>query len=263
MPRYELDGQVALVTGGARGIGAAICRRLAREGARVAVFDLDEAAAQATAAAVAGAGGQALALRVDVTSRAQVEAGVARVVSELGRLDVLVNNAGVLRVTPVLEIDDADFELHMAVNARAVLIASQTAARHMIAQGGGGRIITIVSSAGRLPSKAPIGSYVASKHAAMGLVQQLGLELAPHGILVNAVFPGIVDTEMLADVYRGVAERTGRTSAQVRQADIESIPLGRLQTPNDVANMVAFLASSDASYSVGQAFDAGGGAFWW
>lgn len=263
MPNYELGGSVAIVTGGGRGIGGAICRRLAHEGADVAVFDVDGAAAEVMAKEIVATGGRSLAVRVDVTSRAEVETGMARVVRELGRIDVLVNNAGVLRVTPALEIDDAEFELHLSVNAKAVLIGSQTAARQMIAQGGGGRIITIVSTAGRLPSKAPIASYVASKHAAMGLVQQLGLELAPHGILVNAVFPGIVDTEMLADVYRGVAERTGRTSAQVRQADIESVPLGRLQTPDDVANMVAFLASSDANYSVGQAFDANGGAFWW
>ena len=263
MPRYELDGSVAIVTGGGRGIGDAICRRLANEGATVAIFDLDVGAAEATAARIVADGGRATGWQVDVTSRIAFEAAASSVVEKYGSIDVLVNNAGVLRVTPVLEIDDADFELHIAVNAKAVLIGSQTAARQMIAQGRGGRIITIVSTAGRLPSKAPIASYVASKHAAMGLVQQLGLELAPHGILVNAVFPGIVDTEMLADVYVGVADRTGRSTDEVRQADVESIPLGRLQVPDDVANMVAFLASADANSSVGQAFDVNGGAFWW
>jgi NAD(P)-dependent dehydrogenase (short-subunit alcohol dehydrogenase family) len=263
LPQYELGGSVAIVTGGGRGIGEAVCRRLAREGAAVAVFDIDSAVGESTAAEIVASGGRAIAERVDVTKRADVEEASARVVQEFGSIDVLVNNAGVLRVTPALEIDDAEFELHLAVNAKAVLIGSQIAARQMIKQGRGGRIITIVSTAGRLPSKAPIASYVASKHAAMGLVQQLGLELAPHGILMNAVFPGIVATEMLEDVYSGVAEQTGRTIDEIRQADVDSIPLGRLQTPEDVANIVAFLASADANSSVGQAFDVNGGAFFW
>ena len=261
MPRYELAGAVAIITGGARGIGRAICERLAREGARVAVVDRDDPGE--TVAGVEALGCEAVAIRADVTSSAEVERAVGAALSRFGRVDILVNNAGVLHVTPILEIDEAEWDLHMAVNAKATLLCSQAAARQMIRQGHGGRIITIVSSAGRIPSGAPIGSYVASKHAAMGLVQQMGRELAPFGILVNAVFPGIVDTEMLEVVHRGIAARTGRTYEAVRAADIASIPVGRLQRPSDVANMVAFLASADANYSAGQAFDVGGGAFFW
>lgn len=261
MPHYELNGAAAIVTGAARGIGRAIAERLAREGARVALADRDDPGE--AVAAIAASGAEAIGIRGDVTDRAAVERLVADVVAAFGRVDILVNNAGVLRVTPILEIDDAEWDLHLAVNATAVLLCSQTAARQMILQGNGGRIITIISSAGRIPSGAPIASYVASKHAAMGLVQQMGRELAPHGILANAVFPGIVATEMLDDVYRGVAARTGRTVDEIRAADVKSIPIGRLQLPEDVANMVAFLASADANYSAGQAFDVGGGAFFW
>ena len=121
----------------------------------------------------------------------------------------------------------------------------------------------VVSSAGRLPSTATLGSYVASKHAAMGLVQQLGLELGPLGILTNAVFPGIVDTPMLEAVHRARAVQTGMSYEDVRRREISGIPLGRLQLPSDVAGVVAFLASTDASYTTGQAFDIGGGAFFW
>jgi NAD(P)-dependent dehydrogenase (short-subunit alcohol dehydrogenase family) len=261
MSLYDLDGSVALVTGGARGIGRAISVRLAREGADVAIADLDDA--DPVVAEIEALGRRAIGIRADVSQRTDVERLMAGIISRFGRIDILVNNAGILRVTPILDIDETEWDLHMAVNAKAPLLCSQAAARAMIAQGGGGRIIVIVSSAGRLPSAATIGSYVASKHAAMGLVQQMGRELAPRGILVNAVLPGIVDTPMLETVHRGMAARTGRTQADLLAADEAAIPVGRLQLPEDVANMVAFLASREANYSAGQAFDVSGGAFFW
>jgi meso-butanediol dehydrogenase / (S,S)-butanediol dehydrogenase / diacetyl reductase len=261
VPRYELDGKVAVITGAARGIGRGIALRLAREGCEIAVLDLDDA--DATIRAAGEYGHRALALRADVTRRGDVQAAIDHVVHELSRVDILVNDAGLLEITPVLEITDDEWDRHMAINATAVFLCSQIAARQMVAQGGGGRIITIVSSAGRIPSKARIASYVASKHAAMGLVQQMGWELAPHGILVNAVFPGSVDTRMLEYIHRTMAEAAGKTYEELREADEASIPAGRFETPEDVANMVAFLASSDASYTAGQIFDVGGGAFFY
>lgn len=153
----------------------------------------------------------------------------------------------------------------MSVNAKGVLFCSQVAASRMITQGRGGRIITIVSTAGRLPSSGstPAAAYVASKHAAMGLVKQMALELAPHGILMNAVFPGIVDTEMVRSLQTDISDRTGEPPAEVRERFRDLIPLGRYQTPEEVAGMVAFLASSDTGSSVGQVFDLNGGiAFW-
>jgi meso-butanediol dehydrogenase/(S,S)-butanediol dehydrogenase/diacetyl reductase len=259
MTRYELDGKVAVITGAARGIGRGIALRLAREGCEIAILDLDDA--ETVTREATKSGHRAIALRTDVTRRDDVKASMEQAARELGRIDILVNNAGVLQITPVLEITDEEWDRHMAVNAKAVLLCSQAAARQMIAQGGGGRIITIVSSSGRIPSRALIASYVASKHAAMGLVQQMGLELARHGILMNAVFPGSVDTTMLEYIHRTMASEAGKTYEEWRKADEASIPVGRFETPDDVANMVAFLASSDASYSAGQIFDVGGGAF--
>jgi NAD(P)-dependent dehydrogenase (short-subunit alcohol dehydrogenase family) len=261
VPRYELDGQVAVITGAARGIGRGIASRLAREGCAIAAVDLDSA--DETEREVAAFGRRALTLRADVTRRDEVQRAMDRVVQDLGRVDIMVNVAGLLQITPVLEITDEEWDRHMAINARAVFLCSQIAARRMMAQGVGGRIITVVSSAGRIPSKAKIASYVASKHAAMGLVQQMGLELAPHGIMVNAVFPGSVDTRMLEYIHRTMSREAGKTYEEWRAADEASIPAGRFETPVDVANMVAFLASSDANYSAGQIFDVGGGAFFY
>ena len=264
MPSYELDNQAAIVTGGGRGIGRGIALRLALEGAPVTVADLNEKAAEEVAGEIRSRGGQAISLKVDVTQKADANHMVSETASVFGRLDILVNNAGVVTITPALEIDEADWDLHMNVNAKGVLLCSQAASRQMIAQGHGGRIITIVSTAGKLPSKGMhIAAYVASKHAAVGLTQQMSLELAPHGILMNSVFPGIVDTEMLRGMHRRIAADSGEAYEDVRARAVNLIPLGRLQGPEDVANMVAFLASSDANYSVGQCFDANGGAFFW
>lgn len=263
MPHYDLDELVAVVTGGASGIGEAISLRLAREGADVAVLDIDDAALHRVVAPIQRFGRRALALRVDVTRRDEVNDAIGEVKAQMGSIDILVNNAGILRLTPILDIEDSDWNLHMNLNAKAVLMCSQAAAREMIAQGTGGRIIVIVGANGRLPSSTTLGSYVASKHAAMGLVQQMGLELASHGILVNAVFPGVVDTAMQEVVQRGVAAQTNRSYESVRNAALLALPLGRFQSPDDVANVVAFLASSDANNSVGQAFDANGGTSFW
>ena len=148
-----------------------------------------------------------------------------------GRLDIMVNNAGVLALAPALKVTEEDWDRHMSVNAKGVLFCSQVAASRMIAQGHGGRIITIVSTAGRLPSSGntPAAAYVASKHAAMGLIKQMALELAPHGILMNAVFPGIVDTEMVHSLQAAISEQSGEPYAQVRERFRNLIPLGRYQ----------------------------------
>lgn len=263
MPKYELDGQVAIVTGAGQGMGRATALRLAHEGAAVMVADINLETATQVAHEIEALGGQALALKADVTERQDVEQMVRETVARFGRLDILVNNAGVLAVTPVLEIDDEAWDLQMNVNARGVLYCSQAAARQMIAQGQGGRIITIGSSAGKIPAgkDVPIAGYVASKHAAVGLTRQMALELAKHNILVNLVFPGIVDTDMLDLVQREVAKFQGVPVEQFRDQQQASIPLGHFQSPQKVANMVAFLCSTDADYSLGSVFDVTGGAF--
>ena len=170
MPRYELDDKVAIVTGAGRGIGRAIALRLAREGAAVACADLDEANAKTVASEIEAAGGKALAIRVDVTEKAATEHMVSETVSRFGRLDILVNNAGIGAVAPLLDTDEETWDALMNVNAKGVLLCSQAAARQMIAQGDGGRIINNASGAGKTPTGKgmPLGAYAASKHAVVG-----------------------------------------------------------------------------------------------
>ena len=261
MPRYELDGKVAIVTGAGRGIGRAIALRLAREGAEVACADLDEANAKKVASEIEAAGRKALAIRVDVTEKAATEHMVSETVSRFGRLDILVNNAGIGAVAPLLDTDEETWDALMNVNAKGVLLCSQAAARQMIAQGDGGRIINNASGAGKTPTGKgmPLGAYAASKHAVVGLTKQMGVELSSHQILVNCVCPGVVDTPMWDLIDREVAKLEGSEVGSVKARVVARIPLERIQQPDDVANLVAFLASSDASYITGQAVNVCGG----
>lgn len=261
MPRYDLEEQVAIVTGAGRGIGRAIALRLAREGARVTVADLDEANARQVAEEIAVAGGQPLALKVDVTRKVEAEKMVRETVTRFGRVDVLVNNAGIGAVAPLIDTEEATWDALMNVNAKGVLLCSQAAARQMIAQGGGGRIINNASGAGKIaPGKdMPLGAYAASKHAVVGLTRQMGLELSSHEILVNCVCAGIVDTPMWDLIDREIAKLEGVPIGSVKARAVAGIPLGRIQQPEDVANVVAFLASSDASYITGQTYNVCGG----
>ncbi len=261
MPRYELNGQVAIVTGAGRGIGRAIALRLAREGASIAVADMNEANAGQVVAEIEAAGSRAFTIKVDVTQKADTERMVRETVARFGRLDILVNNAGIGAIAPLMDTDEATWDLLMNVNAKGVLLCSQAAARQMIAQGGGGRIINNASGAGKIaPGKdMPLGAYAASKHAVVGLTKQMGLELSSHQILVNCVCAGIVDTAMWDLIDREVAQLQGVPVGSVKAKAVASIPLGRIQYPEDVANVVAFLASSDASYITGQTYNVCGG----
>ena len=261
MPRYELAGKVAIVTGAGRGIGRAIALRLAREEAGVACTDLNEAWAKRVAAEIEAAGGEALAMRVDVTQRADAERMVSETVSRFGRLDILVNNAGIGAVAPLIDTDEETWDALMNVNAKGVLLCSQAAARQMIAQGEGGRIINNASRSGKSPpgKYTPLGAYAASKHAVVGLTKQMGLELSSHQILVNCVCPGIIDTPMW-DLIDGETSRLeGSELGSVKARAVARIPLERIGQPDDVANLVVFLASSDASYMTGQAVNVSGG----
>ena len=261
MPSYDLDDQAAIVTGAGRGIGRAIALRLARESAGVTVADLDLPSAQGVAGEIAAAGGQAFVIQVDVTSKDDMERMVSETVARFGRLDILVNNAGVAAVASLLDTNEATWDLMMNVNAKGVLLASQAAASQMIAQGGGGRIINNASGAGKIAAgkNSPIGAYVASKHAVVGLTKQMGLELSSHQILVNCVCPGVVDTPMWDLIDLETAKLESSTVGSVKERAVANVPLGRIQQPEDVANLVAFLASSDASYETGQTFNVSGG----
>ncbi len=261
MPRYNLDGQVAIVTGAGRGIGRAIALRLAREGCPVTVADLDGATAAQVAAEVRELGGQALAHQVDVTCKEEVERMVGETCERSGNLRILVNNAGIGAVAPLLETEEKTWDALMNVNAKSVLLCSQAGARQMIEQGGGGRIINNASGAGKIaPGKdIPLGAYAASKHAVVALTKQMGLELSEHGILVNCVCAGIVDTPMWDLIDRETAARRGVEVGSVKAEAVAGIPVGRIQQPEDVANVVAFLASDDASYMTGQTYNVSGG----
>ena len=261
MPRYDLDGQAAIVTGAGRGIGRAIALRLAREGCLVTVADLDGETAAQVVDEVRALGGQALAYQVDVTRKEEVEGMVRQTCDQLGSLRILVNNAGIGAIAPLLETDEETWDALMNVNAKSVLFCSQAAARQMIEQGGGGRIINNASGAGKVaPGKnLPLGAYAASKHAVVALTKQMGLELSDHGILVNCVCAGIVDTPMWDLIDRETAARRGVPVGTVKAEAVAGIPVGRIQQPEDVANLVAFLASDDANYMTGQTYNVSGG----
>ena len=261
MPRYELDGQVAIVTGAGRGIGRATALRLAREGASVTVADINEANTKGVAEEIESTAGNAYPFTVDVTDKTDTERMVSETVARFGKLDILVNNAGIAIIASLMDTDEATWDALMNVNAKGVLLCSQAAARQMIAQGNGGRIINNASGAGKTaPGRStPLGAYAASKHAVVALTKQFGLELSPHGILVNCVCPGIVDTPMWDLIDREVARLEGVPVGSVKARAVAGIPVGRIQQPEDVANLIAFLASEDSNYITAQAVNVSGG----
>lgn len=259
----RLDGCVALVTGSARGIGRAIALRYAREGATVVAVDLAEESVHAVAAEIRGAGGKADAFRADLREPEQSVAMVARVVERFGRLDVLVNNAGVVRVRPLLELTPEDWDFVNDVNARGLFFALQAAARRMLEQapvGAGrprGKIINVASIAGR-NGRPMFAAYAASKAAAISVTQSAALALAPH-VTVNAICPGVVETDMWRQIDREWSDADKRPAGSAWQDRIRGIPLGRPETPEDLTGMAAFLASADSDYITGQSYHVDGG----
>lgn len=240
-----LQDRTALVTGGGRGIGRAIALALAREGADVAIADLHSA--QETAAAVDALGRSGLALQADVSDLDQVRAMFEQLRERFGRLDVLVNNAGILRRGSLDDHADEDWELVMAVNCRGTYYCSREAAHSMRAQGSG-RIINISSVAGKVGDITTAPSYGPSKGAINAMTKSFARELAPYSITVNAIAPHAIATEMSAE-----------WSDEKRRAVLAQIPLGRLGTPDEVAAVVVFLASPGAGFITGEILDVNGG----
>jgi sorbitol-6-phosphate 2-dehydrogenase len=255
-----LKDRIALVTGGAQGLGAAICHRLAREGAHVAVADLNLEGAEQTAAAIREqTDRRAIAIAVDVTVEDQVEAMVQRTVEEFSRLDILVSNAGILIAEAVDEFPAAKWQAVINVNLVGYFLCAKHAARVMKAQRSG--IIVQVNSKSGKKGSYKNSAYAASKFGGIGLTQSIALELAEYGVRANAVCPGnLLDSPLWVDsLYAQYAKKWGISEAEVRQKYVDQVPMKRGCTYDDVTNVILFLASDQASYMTGQAINVTGG----
>ncbi len=246
-----------VVTGAGSGIGRAIARELGARGWAVAVTDLDHAAASETAEPI----DSAHAVEIDVTDKAAVERGCAEAVDALGPLEAWVSNAGVSSMNRFVELTEDEVDLNFAVNAKAPLVCGQVAARRLIDQGDGGRIVNVASMAGKQGRVPYLAHYVASKFAVVGLTQAMAFELAEHDIRVNSVCPGFVATPMQERELAWEAELRGSTPDEVKELWKQDTPLGRLEAPEDVARAVAFLLGEDAEFITGEALAVNGGAF--
>ena len=250
--RNRFKGKVALVTGGARGIGLATARSFAEEGARVAICDISEAAA---VEAVAGLGVdvvQALGAGCDVGDEAQVDAFFARVIAELGGLDILVNNAGVTRDNLLFKMSVEDWDTVMAVHLRGTFLCTRAAQRHMVEKRFG-KIVNL-SSTSALGNRGQ-ANYSSAKAGLQAFTRTAAIELGPYNINVNAVAPGFVDTEMT----RQTAARRGIDPEEYKKMRAKNVPLGRVGVPADIANVITFLCSEDASFVSGQIIYVKGG----
>lgn len=257
----KLQGKVVMITGGAQGIGEGIARRLASEGAAIVIADLNLDKAKDVAdslAAEAGAAG-AIGVQADVGDRGQVQAAIKAAVGAFGRLDVLFNNAGFNKPLPFLEVDEANFNSIMRVNAWGVMVGIQEGAKQMMAQGGGGKIINTASIAGR-QGYAEFAPYCCSKSAVISLTQAGAREFAKHKITVNAFAPGVVVTPLWDGleqdmIDKGVIKKKG----EFIESFSANILLGYPSKPADLAGVASFLASSDSDYVTGQVIMADGG----
>ena len=252
-PVRPFRDRVAIVTGAGQGIGAATARRLAAQGATVFLFERNARAGAATADSITAEGGRALAVDCDVSSRASVEAAVNAVVAECGRIDVLVNNAGITRDNLLFKLSDEDWSTVLNVNLTSVFLMCRAAQQHMVAATYG-RIVNL-SSRSALGNRGQ-ANYAAAKAGIQGLTATLAIELGPFNVTVNAVAPGYIATPMTA----ATAERVGATVEQHQQEVAERTPLRRVGQPDEVAAVIVFLASDDASYVSGQTVYVNGGA---
>lgn len=254
-----LIDKVALVTGAGTGIGRAIALALADAGADVAVSDIDEDAALGTADAIAAMGRRTAGIRADCGDLGDIDAMVARTVGELGRLDVIVNNAGISRSADIMDLTVEDWDRMHRLNAKGVFFCMQRAARQMVAQGTGGRVINLGSVAGRAYAGTSNAAYAASKGAVIAMTKTAAQQLGRHGINVNAICPGVTLTDLVSRLMteRGLA--SNRSHDEVLAAAEKNIPIGRANTPEDIAGLAVFLAGPGAANVTGQAWMVDGG----
>jgi NAD(P)-dependent dehydrogenase (short-subunit alcohol dehydrogenase family) len=251
----RLQGKSALITGAARGIGAAFARAYAAEGATVAIADIDVSRAEATAFSI---GPAAYSVPLDVTSQTSIDAAVKSVEDRTGGLDILVNNAALFDMAALPEITRESYDRLFAINVAGVLFTMQAAARSMMARGQGGKIINMASQAGRR-GEALVAVYCATKAAVISLTQSAGLALIKHGINVNAIAPGVVDGEHWNGVDALFARYEGRPPGEKKRLVGEAVPAGRMGTPDDLTGMALFLASRESDYVVAQTYNVDGG----
>lgn len=251
----RLKGKSALITGAARGLGRAFAEAYAREGATVAIADIDLPAAEATAKAI---GEAAYALHLDVTRQQSIDAAVAATIARAGKIDILLNNAAIFDMAPITEITRESYDRQFAVNVAGTLFMLQAVARHMIEAGLRGAIINMSSQAGRR-GEALVGVYCATKAAVISLTQSAGLNLIRHGIRVNGIAPGVVDTDMWDHVDAQFAKYENLAPGEKKRAVGAAVPYGRMGRPEDLAGMAVFLASEEAEYIVAQTYNVDGG----
>jgi NAD(P)-dependent dehydrogenase (short-subunit alcohol dehydrogenase family) len=243
------------VTGAAQGIGRAISAAFLQEGARVCMTDLNGDGVKATAAEL-DSDGNAIGMQLDVTDRAAVHDTVGRAIESLGRLDILVNNAGVITMKPTVELTEEEWDLNMDVNAKGVFLCTQALLPHMLERGDG-CVVSTASQAGKRGYKL-FSHYCASKAAVINFTRAVAVEVAPH-VRLNCVCPGIVNTDMMEREYAWETAMTGESKESIKARWMAGVPMGRFQEPEDVAGVVLFLASDDASEMTGQAINVTGG----
>ncbi len=251
----RLKNKSALITGAARGIGRGFAERFIAEGATVAIADINLEAATATARDL---GPQAYAVRIDVTDQASIDAGLAKVVDHAGKLDIAINNAALFDASETVNISRASYDRLYAVNVAGTLFTMQAAAKQMIKQGHGGKIINMASQAGRRGEPLVL-VYCSTKAAVISMTQSAGLDLIRHGINVNAIAPGVVDGEHWDHVDSLFAKLEGKKPGQKKAEVAAGVPAGRFAVPADLTGMAVFLASSEADYIVSQTYNVDGG----
>ncbi|HET7028642.1 MAG TPA: SDR family NAD(P)-dependent oxidoreductase [Candidatus Limnocylindrales bacterium] len=257
----RLGNSVIAITGGGSGIGRACALGYAREGAAVAVTDVDAAAAGTVAHEIEALGGQSASWRLDVTDRSAIEPTLRAILSHFGRVDVWHNNAGVSTMNRFVDLTEHDWDINLNVNAKGAFNCSQRVAKYYIEEQIRGRIINTASMAGKRGNAPFLAHYVASKFALVGLTQAMAAELAPYGITVNSICPGYVVTSMQEREADWEAELRGTTADAVRKLYVDDTPLARLETTDDVVGVAIFLASDESAFVTGESINVNGGAF--
>ena len=251
----RLQNKSALITGSARGIGRAFAEAYVREGATVAIADIDLARAEQTAQEI---GDKAYAVKLDVTDQASIDAAIRSVEARAGGLDVLINNAALFDLAPIIEISRQSYDRLFSINVAGTLFMLQAAAKSMIAAGRGGKIINMASQAGRR-GEGLVAVYCATKAAVISLTQSAGLDLIKHGINVNAIAPGVVDGEHWDGVDALFAKHEGLVLGEKKRMVGQSVPFGRMGQAQDLTGMAIFLATPEADYIVAQTYNVDGG----